>query len=164
MDKLAKLEEPTKYCWGCSYALVGLGENRCPECGRRFDPGSPRTFSPRPIAKKRAAVIVAIYLLPLPISLIWWVLLTQPWTGGTPPMHVRVLVGLWQACGLLAWVMLEMKATQPMAILTIFSVTWSAWLIAACTTGLRRFPYIVHLTLGFLWCFAGCPPTGLVIT
>ena len=25
-------------CWGCGYSLRGLGENRCPECGRGFDP------------------------------------------------------------------------------------------------------------------------------
>jgi hypothetical protein len=24
-------------CW-CGYSLEGLSENRCPECGRRFDP------------------------------------------------------------------------------------------------------------------------------
>ena len=26
-------------CWGCGYSLRGLGENRCPECGRGFEPG-----------------------------------------------------------------------------------------------------------------------------
>lgn len=34
----------TIYCRKCGYALVGLSENRCPECGRGFDPGDPRTF------------------------------------------------------------------------------------------------------------------------
>jgi hypothetical protein len=34
------------YCLGCFYDLRGLPENRCPECGRLFDPTNHRTFSP----------------------------------------------------------------------------------------------------------------------
>ncbi|HWB19256.1 MAG TPA: hypothetical protein VG711_03065 [Phycisphaerales bacterium] len=30
-------------CLGCNYELKGLAENRCPECGRGFDPGDPAT-------------------------------------------------------------------------------------------------------------------------
>jgi rubrerythrin len=30
-------------CRDCGYALFGLPENRCPECGRAFDPADPRT-------------------------------------------------------------------------------------------------------------------------
>lgn len=33
------------YCIDCKYQLKGLTENRCPECGREFDPDSPLTFS-----------------------------------------------------------------------------------------------------------------------
>lgn len=36
--------EPGMFCRVCGYALVGLSENRCPECGRAFDPADPRTF------------------------------------------------------------------------------------------------------------------------
>src|SRR5438105_2001693 len=32
-------------CLSCHYALRGLMENRCPECGRAFDPGDPRTMN-----------------------------------------------------------------------------------------------------------------------
>ena len=31
-------------CLDCNYALIGLSENRCPECGRAFDPNDPRTW------------------------------------------------------------------------------------------------------------------------
>ena len=31
-------------CWGCGYSLRGLGENRCPECGRGFEPRDRRSF------------------------------------------------------------------------------------------------------------------------
>jgi hypothetical protein len=32
-------------CLGCGYALRGLVESRCPECGRSFDRGNPATFN-----------------------------------------------------------------------------------------------------------------------
>jgi hypothetical protein len=31
-------------CLGCAYLLRGLADHRCPECGRAFDPGDPRTM------------------------------------------------------------------------------------------------------------------------
>ncbi len=31
-------------CLSCKYDLRNLTENRCPECGRIFDPDDPRTF------------------------------------------------------------------------------------------------------------------------
>ena len=36
---------PTRHCLGCDYALDGLSEERCPECGRTFDHQDPRTFA-----------------------------------------------------------------------------------------------------------------------
>jgi hypothetical protein len=36
------------YCSACGYALHGLKERRCPECGRPFDPHDDRTFSTQP--------------------------------------------------------------------------------------------------------------------
>jgi hypothetical protein len=32
------------YCLGCGYSLRGLEQQRCPECGRSFDPDNWRTF------------------------------------------------------------------------------------------------------------------------
>ena len=32
-------------CLGCNYPLRGLRDNRCPECGRRFDPDDPWTMN-----------------------------------------------------------------------------------------------------------------------
>jgi hypothetical protein len=36
------------YCLTCYYNLRGLTSDRCPECGRFFNPSSPSTFSPTP--------------------------------------------------------------------------------------------------------------------
>lgn len=35
----------TATCLTCGYALRGLPENLCPECGRAFEPDDPRTFA-----------------------------------------------------------------------------------------------------------------------
>lgn len=32
-------------CKTCHYPLAKLREHRCPECGRTFDPGDPKTFA-----------------------------------------------------------------------------------------------------------------------
>jgi hypothetical protein len=33
-------------CRSCHYPLEHLGEHRCPECGRAFDPRDPNSFDP----------------------------------------------------------------------------------------------------------------------
>ncbi len=40
-------QAPMPYCRRCGYALAGLAEPRCPECGRAFDPDDPRTVARR---------------------------------------------------------------------------------------------------------------------
>jgi hypothetical protein len=32
------------WCKTCGYVLDGLSENRCPECGHKFDPANPATI------------------------------------------------------------------------------------------------------------------------
>ncbi len=34
-------------CLTCHYALTGVRDSRCPECGRAFNPADPTTFGPR---------------------------------------------------------------------------------------------------------------------
>lgn len=41
---------PNKRCLDCGYILGGLPENRCPECGRPFDPNDPQTYDPHGLA------------------------------------------------------------------------------------------------------------------
>jgi hypothetical protein len=42
-------------CLGCEYPLLGLDDNRCPECGRGFDLSDPATFRrpPPPVPPNR---------------------------------------------------------------------------------------------------------------
>jgi hypothetical protein len=37
-------------CLDCGYDLHGLSENRCPECGRGFDPDDPATYARRVVS------------------------------------------------------------------------------------------------------------------
>ena len=58
------------FCRTCGYCLYGLTVNRCPECGKEFDPADPRTFRTRPrrlwpwrVAKWGIAVVLLLALL-----------------------------------------------------------------------------------------------------
>jgi len=48
-----------KRCLGCSYILDGLTVERCPECGRPFDPDDPKTFATK-IRSGRTNLLQAI--------------------------------------------------------------------------------------------------------
>ncbi len=162
-----EVTKPTKYCLACSYVLDGLPENRCPECGRMFHHGDAHTFGLRAKIKNNGVPVVLMYLLPLTLSIaVWAAADSSRWhgTGYGMVLQDRLMVGLWQACGPLAWVTLETRTTSDVAILGIFSVSWTVWLTLVSKTRLRQLPYLLHLAFGFLWCFAGCPPTGLVVT
>ena len=41
-------EKPSRHCLMCDYLLLGLETNRCPECGREFDPHDPATYRTKP--------------------------------------------------------------------------------------------------------------------
>ncbi len=48
-----------RFCLECNYNLYGLVENRCPGCGKEFDPEDPSTFAtkiPTPWHRFRYAV------------------------------------------------------------------------------------------------------------
>ena len=52
-------DQPDMYCLGCSYPLVSIQSDKCPECGRRFDRERPETFATsRPGSIRRYTAIV----------------------------------------------------------------------------------------------------------
>ena len=62
---------PNMYCRGCGYALIGLPSNRCPECGRDFDPANPLTFLARPprnVRRRVVAIVLVLLCLMLPLT------------------------------------------------------------------------------------------------
>ena len=81
---------PHRRCLGCGYVLDGLPENRCPECGRGFDPADPDTFatsiaSGLPLLASSLGALVVVVLGPLTF-LLW------PF-GGWPPLQT-MLIGI----------------------------------------------------------------------
>ena len=77
----ANVTVPPMFCRGCGYNLHALTTPRCPECGRPFDPQSPRTFRkhpPRPWHRQLLRIGVPVLLLILvPTALGTW--LYQGW-------------------------------------------------------------------------------------
>ncbi len=65
------------YCRTCGYQLAGLSANRCPECGRPFDPDNRRTFLRRPRGWlvrrliRRMLVALACFVLAIGAALGW---------------------------------------------------------------------------------------------
>ena len=60
---------PNMFCRSCGYALIGLPANRCPECGRDFDPADPKTFLARPrrtVLRRIVKVVLVLFCLTLP--------------------------------------------------------------------------------------------------
>ncbi len=64
------------HCRRCGYALAGLAERRCPECGRPFDPASRRTFDRSPrrrVARRlvRCGVVLAVLAAVVASPVVW---------------------------------------------------------------------------------------------
>ncbi|MGD8453870.1 MAG: hypothetical protein PVJ57_18805 [Phycisphaerae bacterium] len=62
-----------KRCLGCGYILDHLPENRCPECGRAFDPDDPETFAHQVVDGRLAlrTALSAVGATLLAVSLPW---------------------------------------------------------------------------------------------
>lgn len=74
-------EEPTRFCLNCEYALDGLPENRCPECGEPFDPDDESTYrDPRaePRLVHQAQQFAAGVLLPMATVVLLWCAVVIP--------------------------------------------------------------------------------------
>src|SRR4030095_16684268 len=98
-----------------------------------------------------------MYLLPLVFSLLFWILQdSNRWAGGARPLGARLLIGLWQVTGPLAWVL--MGALSTASILVVFTLAWSGWLSFVLTSRLREKSCALHLVASCLWCVSGCPP------
>lgn len=89
MQREADNSEPSRFCQRCAYPLDGLGENRCPECGRPFDPEDSETFDgPRARIGHRHLIAALVGLGVLCVSFVIAGLASQ--------MHAKALAaGAW---------------------------------------------------------------------
>jgi hypothetical protein len=60
---LKQTGERSMYCLSCGYMLVRLPGNRCPECGREFDPTDVRTFRRYLTRQHRRTLVLLAYWL-----------------------------------------------------------------------------------------------------
>jgi hypothetical protein len=60
-------------CLSCHYDLKNLPENRCPECGRAFDPNDPTTFrSTRILQVLKDTYVLSFFVTWIVLFLLVW--------------------------------------------------------------------------------------------
>jgi hypothetical protein len=69
-----------KRCLDCGYILDGLPENRCPECGKPFDPNDARTFDDGTQLPSAPLVGAVLGVVGLACGILGSVLLPANWT------------------------------------------------------------------------------------
>lgn len=77
-------------CLSCRYDLRELAEDRCPECGRLFDPEDPETFYTPP--NRTSAIRLLLLILCCHLPIIWALLAFQ--RAGWRTATAYVLIGL----------------------------------------------------------------------
>lgn len=74
----------TMRCLGCGYDLRSLPENRCPECGRGFDPTNAATYVAKVESGRRYLLLasIAIAAIALAFAIVW----LADYRGAGPPL------------------------------------------------------------------------------
>lgn len=82
-DIMTSMAKPANgiFCRSCGYDLRSLSENRCPECGREFDPGERRSYDLKPRRTALSRWIWRIGILTLLTLFAAAGLITQTWRG-----------------------------------------------------------------------------------
>src|SRR5262245_45460345 len=96
-------------CLSCKYDLRNLPENRCPECGRVFDPSDSRTWLPPPRRKTIALLTLALCAVPVSIWLLFQLQSRMQMEGRRGFESVQIVMEVigvvWLAClGYLVWI------------------------------------------------------------
>lgn len=71
-----------KRCLNCGYIVDGLSDNRCPECGRAFDPDNPKTYwrTRRSGIKQLVSSLLGCYLLAMAMGAVVMSWFAVRWT------------------------------------------------------------------------------------
>jgi len=85
---------PLGLCLDCNYALHGLPNPRCPECGREFDPADPQTMNMgRPLTAMKLWILGPIHWH---VTLLTWAAMAFAlWFARLPGGKVRNSPALW---------------------------------------------------------------------
>jgi len=145
------------FCRQCGYNLYGLPENRCPECGKAFDPHDPKTYwrHASSLSRRRWAnrIVVALFAL-LILCSVAGVSLWYPWHreqaavrmvqyyGGN--LQTRTVSPRW-----LPWLPGKRDAFLLQRVDSIDLAF--TWVTDADLTSLRKLPYLRSLKLTCVW-------------
>ena len=116
--------ESSVFCKTCEYELTGTLENRCPECARPFDPGTPETYEVMPghRRRKRQYLVATAFALLVIVMLFEGIRRYEPWLT-----YIAVLIG---GPGLIALFLgIHLRRSTPKPLLTLLAVAPSALLL-----------------------------------
>ena len=112
-------------CKRCGYDLRDLGEHRCPECSRPFDPQRPKTWLSSPVSGRKnlllAIVGAVVFLIPLALAFAadLGIDFMSSW-----PTAVRVPVGLLGAVMMITAVTIQMNVVRTGTLVLLNRHPW----------------------------------------
>lgn len=138
---------PLRTCEQCGYALAGLRENICPECGTPFDPTKP---IPVRVWKRWLCSAFAMFIIVYaPYG--WLVMMDYPWSE-----YRWLWIKSWLALPLFlpafflrSWTGLEFDDTGPLIIMSVLALTIVLMLARLAMRGRWWFIIIAAIVLLF---------------
>ena len=141
---------PKMFCLRCLYILDGLTGDRCPECGRGFDPSNPRTFSNHGSLRYQLRIRRWVLLIGVAAGLFVGILSTITWGSFNESWSSLVIV-LNGPSMLLAneasnWVAMIILVVGPI-------ISYSAFIVAVLyfRKWFVRVAVVVLIVAGHLW-------------
>ena len=148
---------PQRFCRQCAYPLIGLPENRCPECGQVFNLDDPKTYATDPRPQPKVTSIICAYLVTLFAALV----LTQLFDWGQD-MKQRYWIALSVIGGLAAplalFIVFVGDSAMPGIVAQALAFCLLLWLLGlwvVLKTRMRKLPIPTHIVLAALWCSIG---------
>lgn len=141
-----------RHCHRCGYALSGLRDNVCPECGRKCDPAHPDRYDLLVRPRNSRALLAVIYVV---LFVLWAFLLTptNPGMVGSFSLPDRICMGVGATAGPVALMLVLLDVVPPTwkfyALIAI--PIWAIWISVACLTSLRRLRYALHAAFAVAW-------------
>jgi hypothetical protein len=138
-------------CISCGYVLTGLESDRCPECGRPFDAGDPRTFTFKPPFVAwwywtPGVLLAALLAATLGVATVW----TWGYAAGTVlvlPICVGSILGFGLRKGVVAKALLTLLIVCSI-IVGLFSLSLAGAFCAACLFVVLLVPAYVGVFFG----------------
>ena len=150
-------ELPPRRCRGCLYILEGLSTDRCPECGRPFDPTDEQTTTRRPPFVWWTYWLPVVLLAGVGGGVVWAALVLVDGYGWATTLVVPVAIGSVMGYGLRArgwkavgWTVLGAWGAGLIALTVLASGNLAGGLCATVLAAVAVVPIAVGVALGAL--------------